>query len=50
MFGSDEMSWPDAIGLAIKGVDSAPFLTPEQKADIFYNNAVEFFRLNSPLH
>jgi predicted TIM-barrel fold metal-dependent hydrolase len=25
MFGSDEMAWPDAIGLAIEGVDSAPF-------------------------
>jgi hypothetical protein len=46
MFGSDEMGWPDAIGLAIRGVDSTPFLTPEQKADIFYENAMTFFRLN----
>jgi uncharacterized protein len=46
MFGSDEMGWPDAIGLAIKGVDSAPFLTPEEKSDIFYENAITFFRLN----
>jgi uncharacterized protein len=45
MFGSDQMSWPDAIGLAIEGVDSAPFLTNEQKADIFYRNAMRFFRL-----
>jgi predicted TIM-barrel fold metal-dependent hydrolase len=44
MFGSDAMAWPDVIGLAIDGVDSAPFLTDEQKADIFYNNAVRFFR------
>ena len=44
MFGSDQMGWPDAIGLAIRGVDSAPFLTPEQKADIFYGNASTFFR------
>lgn len=49
MFGSDEMAWPDAIGLAIEGVDSAPFLTPEQKRDIFYENAVRFFRLKEPL-
>ena len=31
MFGSDEMAWPDAIGLAVEGVDSAAFLTPEQQ-------------------
>jgi predicted TIM-barrel fold metal-dependent hydrolase len=45
MFGSDQMAWPDAIGLAIEGVDSAPFLAPEQKRAIFYENAVAFFRL-----
>lgn len=44
MFGTDEMAWPDAIGLAIQNVDSADFLTAEQKADIFYNNAMRFFR------
>lgn len=46
MFGSDQMVWPELIGPAIEGVESATFLTPEQKADIFYNNAAEFFRLN----
>ncbi|HSD16603.1 MAG TPA: amidohydrolase family protein [Thermomonas sp.] len=45
MFGSDQMVWPDAIGLAIDGVDQAPFLSPEQKRDIFYNNAAVFLRL-----
>lgn len=50
MFGSDQMAWPDAIGLAIEGVDSAPFLTPEQKRAIFYENAVAFFRLKERLH
>lgn len=44
MFGTDEMAWPDAIGLAIQNVDSADFLTAEQKADIFSNNAMRFFR------
>lgn len=44
MFGSDEMGWPDAIGLAIITVDQAPFLTAEQKADIFYNNAAAVFQ------
>ena len=46
MFGSDQMVWPELIGAAVEGVESATFLTPEQKRDIFYNNAVEFFRLN----
>lgn len=45
MFGSDAMAWPDAIGLAVDGVNSAPFLTAEQKTDIFHQNAVSFFRL-----
>jgi predicted TIM-barrel fold metal-dependent hydrolase len=47
MFGSDQMVWPDAIGLAVEGIESASFLTEEQKRDIFYNNAVRFFRLNN---
>lgn len=46
MFGSDQMVWPEAIGLAIAGVESATFLTPEQKRDIFYNNAAAFLRLD----
>jgi predicted TIM-barrel fold metal-dependent hydrolase len=45
MFGSDQMVWPEAIGQAIDGVESVPFLTPEQKRDIFYNNAATFLRL-----
>ena len=45
MFGTDQMVWPDAIGKAIEGIESAAFLTEEQKRDIFYNNAVRFFRL-----
>ena len=45
MFGSDQMVWPEAIGMAIEGISSATFLTEKQKRDIFYNNAVKFFRL-----
>ena len=45
MFGSDQMVWPEAIGMAIEGISSASFLTEHQKRDIFYNNAVRFFRL-----
>ena len=47
MFGSDQMVWPEAIGLAIQGTESAKFLTPAQKRDIFYNNAARFLKLDS---
>jgi len=46
MFGSDQMVWPEGIGMAIEGIESASFLTEEQKRDIFYNNAVRFLRLD----
>lgn len=46
MFGFDEMIWPDAIKLAIDGVNSADFLSPKQKRDILYNNAVRFLRFD----
>lgn len=46
MFGSDQMEWPEAIGMAIEGIESATFLSEKQKRDIFYNNAVRFLRLN----
>ena len=42
MFGSDQMVWPELIGPAIEGIESASFLTDEQKHDIFYNNAARF--------
>jgi uncharacterized protein len=45
MFGTDQMFWPEAIGMAIEAVESAPFLSPEEKRDIFYNNAVRFLKL-----
>jgi uncharacterized protein len=47
MFGSDQMIWPKTIGMAIESIRSAPFLTAEQKRDIFYNNAARFLRLNA---
>jgi hypothetical protein len=45
MFGSDQMVWPEAIGMAVDAIEAADFLTKEQKADIFYNNAARFLRL-----
>lgn len=45
MFGSDQMIWPQAIGIAIEAIESADFLTAEQKRDILYGNAERFLRL-----
>jgi len=45
MFGTDQMIWPGIIEPAIKSIENAPFLTKEQKRDIFYNNAARFLRL-----
>lgn len=47
MFGSDQMIWPEAIGLAVEGIQTASFLTAGQKRDIFYNNAARFLRLST---
>ena len=46
MFGSDQMVWPEKIGEAVETIKQAPFLTEEQKRDIFYNNAARFLELN----
>ena len=46
MFGSDQMTWPEAIGIAIDWIEQADFLTAEQKRDILYNNAARFLRLS----
>jgi predicted TIM-barrel fold metal-dependent hydrolase len=45
MFGTDSGWWPEAIRMAVGSIDSAEFLTEEQKRDIFYNNAKRFLRL-----
>ena len=39
LFGSDQMYWPEAIGMAVDAVDAATFLTPSAKRDIFHDNA-----------
>ncbi|MEJ0088020.1 MAG: amidohydrolase family protein [Pseudomonadota bacterium] len=45
LWGSDQMVWPGTIEVAIDTIEKAPFLTPAQKRDIFYNNAARFLRL-----
>jgi predicted TIM-barrel fold metal-dependent hydrolase len=46
MFGSDQMIFPETISMAIDAIETADFLTKEQKRDIFYNNAARFLRLS----
>jgi uncharacterized protein len=46
MFGSDQMVWPQTLEAAIDTIEDADFLNPEQKRDIFYNNAARFLRLD----
>jgi hypothetical protein len=46
MFGSDQMVWPGVIERSVDIIEKAPFLTPEQKRDILYNNAARFLRLS----
>lgn len=45
MFGTDQMGFPEITSTAIEAINSAKFLTAEQKRDIFYNNAARFLRL-----
>ena len=47
VFGSDQMQWPDAIALGVNAIESADFLSAEQKRDILRDNAVRFFRLDA---
>jgi len=47
MFGSDQMEWPETIGLAVESIQLADFLTADQRRDIFYNNAARFLRLEN---
>jgi uncharacterized protein len=46
LFGSDQMIWPETIETAIQSIESARFLSAEQRRDIFFNNAARFFRLS----
>lgn len=48
LFGSDQMFWPEAIGMAVDGIESATFLTESEKRDIFYHNAARFLRIQQP--
>lgn len=47
MFGSDQGMRPETIPRAIEAIESADFLTEDEKRDIFCNNAAQFLRLGA---
>jgi len=47
MFGTDQLVWPKLMAYSISIIQNADYLTPEQKRDILYNNAVRFLRLDT---
>jgi predicted TIM-barrel fold metal-dependent hydrolase len=47
MFGSDQMVWPETIERAIRTIEDAPFLTPQQKRAILHDNAARFLALGT---
>jgi uncharacterized protein len=47
LFGSDQMIWPETLEMAIQTIESATFLTAEQRRDILFNNATKFLRLSA---
>jgi uncharacterized protein len=45
LFGSDQLVWPEAVEVAIESIETAEFLSQDEKRDILYNNAARFLRL-----
>jgi len=45
LFGSDQMVWPEAIEMAVATIQSADYLSAQQRRDIFHDNAARFLRL-----
>jgi hypothetical protein len=46
LFGTDQMLWPGALGIAIETIEAASFLSDEQKRAILYDNAARFLNLS----
>ncbi len=47
MYGTDQLQWPKLMAYSISIIQNADYLSPEQKRDILYNNAVRFLRLDT---
>ena len=46
MFGTDQLAWPKLMSYSISVIQNADYLSPEEKRDILFNNAVRFLRLD----
>ena len=46
LFGSDQMIWPEAIDIALESIETASFLSAEQKREILFDNAVRFLKMS----
>lgn len=46
LYGTDLLVWPKLLETSIGVIENANYLSFEQKRDIFFNNAVRFFRLD----
>jgi predicted TIM-barrel fold metal-dependent hydrolase len=46
LYGTDLLVWPKLIETSVGLIENANYLSAEQKRDIFFNNAVRFFRLD----
>jgi len=49
MYGTDFIFWPRMIEASIGVIESASYLTEEQKRDILYNNAARFLKIDEML-
>jgi predicted TIM-barrel fold metal-dependent hydrolase len=47
LFGTDQLGWPKLMAYSISLIQDADYLTPGQKRDILYNNAVRFLGLDT---
>lgn len=48
LYGTDAMTWVDAIGSGRRGLEAVPYLTPEQRRLILRDNAVRLFKIDVP--
>lgn len=46
LYGTDLLIWPELLETSIGVIENANYLSEDQKRDIFFNNAVRFFRLD----
>lgn len=46
LYGTDLMVWPELLETSIGVIENANYLSEDQKRDIFFNNAVRFFKLD----